>query len=74
MDAISLKKTRKPASYRLEVFDEEGNKRAEYEGNDDLKPRTASVLLVNFRLFKLLLMLFNCLLGFVIGKFLSGLF
>lgn len=69
-----MKQRSKPNRYLLEVFDEEGNKRAEYEGNDDLKPRTASVLLVNFRLFKLLLMLFNCLLGFVIGKFLSGLF
>lgn len=60
-------------SYILTIFDEQGKKCAEYHGDDDLKPGTANVLLLNFRLFKLVLQILGILLGFVIGEFISSL-
>lgn len=67
------KKRPKICSYSLKVFDEQGNEWAEYKGNNDLKPATANVLLLNFRLFKLVLQLFSFLLGFVLYKVISNL-
>ena len=68
-----MKECPKIAYYVLKVFDEQGNEWAEYKGNNDLKPATATVLLVNFRLFKLVLQLFSALLGLVLYKLVSGL-
>ena len=69
----SMKQRSKIQHYILKVFDEERNEWTTYEGNNDLKPRTATVLLINFRLFKLTLQLLAILLGFIIGKFISSL-
>ena len=68
-----MKKREKERSYVLTVFNEQGKKCAEYHGYDDLKPRTANVLLLNFRLFKFVLQALGILLGFVVGKFISSL-
>ena len=69
-----MKKHSEIDHYILKVFDEEGREWAEYRGKNDLKPSTATFLLVNFRMFKLVLNLLAGLFGLIVYKILSHLF
>ena len=66
-----MKERLEKADYILKVFDEEGNQRAEYHGKDDLKPRTAAILFLHFRVVKAVLLALLLMLLLEVGKVLA---
>lgn len=68
-----MKETRKKLYYRIEVFDEQGERAGEYSGDNDLRPRTLSILLVAFPAVKAILLALSSLFGVLMGLLIDSL-
>lgn len=61
----------KESHYVLKVFDAQGRQRAEYSCKDDLKPRTAAILFLHFRVIKAVLLILAVLFALVFSEVFS---
>ena len=66
-----MKERLKENHYVLKVFDAQGSQRAEYSCKDDLKPRTAAILFLHFRVVKAVLLILAVLFALVFSEVFS---